>query len=98
MRSTQQKIEDFIEECAIEYKREVTQDNDYSNTGYFTLYKGENAYQARFDFQSRYCTMKYGTGGVKADERYYDYVKDMALLRQHLRSFVKFGDPNVLRP
>ena len=94
MKSTQQKLEAYIDECAEECNSEITQDKDFNNTGYFTLFRGEDTYDVRFDFQTRYCTLKFSTGG----DHYYDYVKDMPLLKQHLKSFVKFGDPRVWRP
>ena len=98
MKSVQQSIMDYIDECVDEIhrkvgiRREITISKDWENTGRLYLTRGEDTYEVKYNFQTDSCTLKYAGG-----ERHYKYGEDMPLLKQHLRSFVAFGDPKILR-
>ena len=99
MKTVQRSIMDFVDECAGELacrgKRTVTISKNYENTGYLYLDRLDTIHSVKFNFQTTACTMDYSSG---LHQNYsYSNKQSMDNLRQHLRSWVKFGDPNVLR-
>ena len=93
MKSVQQMIMDYVDECAEEFGHVITISQDYSNTGNLYMFKGDKTFKVKFNFQTDDCTLTYST----TDRGYYSYGSDILRLKKHLRSFVKCGNPNTLR-